>query len=186
MCMVILVLSVFSGLSNPLKANYHMLFKTVLLIVYKGFCFFILYLRSFHTNRDTKTSSNQAGHKPKQKQPKLLAPEPTPVCFPRCKTFSSDLSLIVDAWCGVCSSFRLVSPFIVQKAKKKGRATVRIQSGRDLRKIVAGAESIPRLLFVGRDSDTNTDSSGWLLWVLWEKDIGMLGTKVKVVNLLHV
>lgn len=58
---------------------------------------------------------------------------------------------------GVCSSFRTASPFVVQEARK-GRATVRIQSGRDLRKIVVTVESIPKLLFAGRDSDSNTDS----------------------------
>lgn len=59
---------------------------------------------------------------------------------------------------GVCS-FRPARPFVVQKARK-GRATVRIQSGRDLRKIVVSVESIPKLLFAARDSDSSTDSSG--------------------------
>lgn len=60
---------------------------------------------------------------------------------------------------GGCSSLRPDSPFVVQKARK-GRATVRIQSGRDLGKIVVSVESIPQLLFAGRDSDSSRDSSG--------------------------
>lgn len=55
---------------------------------------------------------------------------------------------------GVCSFFRSESSFVVQKARK-GRATVRIRSGRDLSKIVVTVESIPQLLFAGRDSDSS-------------------------------
>lgn len=60
---------------------------------------------------------------------------------------------------GVCSFFRPASPFVVQEARK-GRATVRIQSESDLRKIAVIVESIPKLLFAGSDSDLSTDSSG--------------------------
>lgn len=138
----------------------------------------LVFVFFFHTKRDSY-SSNQAGLKPKQKQPECLAPGPSSVYFPRCKTFSSDLLLIGDAWCGVCVLLSALLVLLLCKKARKGRATVRIQSGRDLRKIVVTAESIPRLLSAGRGSGSSTDCLNWLLWVLWERMSVCLAKRLK-------
>lgn len=87
----------------------------------------------------------------------------------RCNTFSSDLSLIENGRFRFCvASFSSLCCV----TRRRGRVSVRRHLNQLRRLLPSDAESIPKLLFAGEDRESSSDSSGWLLWVLWEKTSG--------------
>lgn len=87
----------------------------------------------------------------------------------RCNTFSSDLSLIENSrFRFLCRVLQL--PLLCDT--EKGRVSVRSHLRRLRRLLPSASESIPKLLFAREDRESSTDSSGWLLRVLWEKNSG--------------
>lgn len=87
----------------------------------------------------------------------------------RCNTFSSDLSLIENGRFRVlCRILQL--PLLCDT--ERGRVSVRRHLSRLRRLLPSDSESIPKLLFAWEDRESSTDSSGWLLLVLWEKNSG--------------
>lgn len=87
-----------------------------------------------------------------------------------CNTFSSDLSLIENGrFRFLCRVLQL--PLLYDT--EKGRVSVRSHLSGLRRLLPSASESIPKLLFAREDRESSTDSSGWLLWVLWEKNSGL-------------
>lgn len=87
----------------------------------------------------------------------------------RCNTFSSDLSLIENSrFRFLCRVLQL--PLLCDT--ERGRVSVRRHLSRLRRLLLPAAESIPKLLFAREDRELSKDSSGWLPWVLWEKNSG--------------
>lgn len=85
-------------------------------------------------------------------------------------TFSSDLSLIENG------RFRFLCRVLQLSLlcdMEKGRVSVRSHLSRLRRLLPSASESIPKLLFAREDRESSTDSSGWLLRVLWEKNSGL-------------
>lgn len=85
----------------------------------------------------------------------------------RCNTFSSDLSLIENGRFRVSRRI-LQLPLLCDT--EKGRVSVRRHLSRLGRLLPSDSESIPKLLFAREDRESSADSSGWVLWVLWEKN----------------
>lgn len=107
-----------------------------------------------------------------------VASERLVVWITRCKTFSSDLSLIEDAW------FRFVFVFVSYISLccvwhwERGRETVRAHLGGSRRGVSLPLKAFPSFCLRGK-IETWVDSSGWLLLLLWEKDSGMVSAAGK-------